>query len=190
MRISTISSTVKNVTRKKEKAERLTSSGNGLISSSRSRATRATSPRAAASRNFSAIPATHLQKKRKCTVIRGRIRLEPATFHATRADYCVRYAGAASFFRNGDDRFFYDPSNRFPFPYRELTIATTRWKENERIDAQTLRWQLAPRGTITSHRAVYNNFQFNFAKCTGKIFRHAYRVIEKKSGIFNSSIQI
>lgn len=50
---------------------KLTSSGNGLISSSRSRATRATSPRAAASRNFSAIPATHLQKKRKWTIIRG-----------------------------------------------------------------------------------------------------------------------
>lgn len=68
---------VKKILNNREK-RKLTSSGNGLISSSRSRATRATSPRAAASRNFSAIPATHLQKKRKWTIIRGiRFKLHP-----------------------------------------------------------------------------------------------------------------
>lgn len=86
---------MKKILNNREKRE-LTSSGNGLISSSRSRATRATSPRAAASRNFSAIPATHLQKKRKWTIIRGiRFKLHPI-FHATRADDQVRYAAFLS----------------------------------------------------------------------------------------------
>lgn len=113
---------VKKILNNREK-RKLTSSGNGLISSSRSRATRATSPRAAASRNFSAIPATHLQKKRKWTIIRGiRFKLHPI-FHATSADDHVRYAAAPGFLSRNEIVESENDHGFSPLPIESIRIA-------------------------------------------------------------------